>query len=165
MPEILIERRISMKINYKLVLSLATAGIVCGMTRPCAAGPNVYITPPPPPTVVITAPAPTPPAVTVAVVPDYYVYDGTEYVAVVNDQYYYLGPDNAWIIMDPVRMHRFQGYMHDHPDWRSHMTHNEKYRNQDRDRDRDRTEPARDTHSKEPLDDHKDHYNDHTGPP
>lgn len=153
-----------MKINYKHILSLVTAGVACGMTLPSAAGPTVTITPPPPPTVVITAPAP-PPTVTVAVVPDDYVYDGTEYVGIVDGQYYYLGPDNTWIVMDPVRMHRFQVYMGDHKDWRDHMTHNTKYRGQDRDRDRDRTEPVRDTHSNQPLDDHKDHYNDHTGPP
>jgi hypothetical protein len=150
-----------MKINYKHVLSLATAGVVCGLTLSSAAGPNIYIAPPPPPTVIITVPAPPPPVVTVAIVPDYYVWDGDEYVGIVADQYYYLGPDNVWIVMDPVRYHRFQIYVHDHPDWHSHMTHNVKYRNQDRDRDRDRTEPAHGTHGSQPQGDH----NDHKGPP
>jgi hypothetical protein len=149
-----------MKINYKHMLSLATAGVVCGMALPSAAGPNVIITPPAPPTVVITAPAPPPPT-TVMVVPDTYIWDGDEYVGVVGDQYYYLGPNSIWIVMDPVRLHRFQGYMHDHPDWRGHMVKNEKYRDHDRDRDRDRTEPMHN----QPMNDHKDHDFDHKGPP
>lgn len=164
MPIVLIERRISMKINYKQLLWLTTAGVVWAMTLSSPAGPNIYITPPAPPTVIITAPAPPPPAV-VVVFPDYYIWDGDEYVGIVSDQYYYLGPDHVWIVMDPVRLHRFQIYVHDHPDWHGHMTHNVKYRSQDRDRDRDRTEPARDTHSNKPQDDHKDSHNDHKGPP
>jgi hypothetical protein len=149
-----------MKINYKQLLWLATAGVVCGLALSSAAGPNIYIMPPPPPTVIITAPVP-PPVVTVVVVPDYYVWDGDEYVGIVGDRYYYLGPDNVWIVMDPVRMHRFQLYVHDHPDWNGHMTHNVKYRNQDR----DRTEPAHDAHHDRPQNDHKDNHNDHKGPP
>lgn len=111
------------------MLSLATAGIVCGMTLPCMAGVGIYITTPPPPTVVITAPALVPPPVTVVVAPDDYVWDGTEYVGVVGGQYYYLGPGSTWVVMDPVRLHRYQLYVHDHPDWHSHMIHNVKYHN------------------------------------
>lgn len=149
-----------MKINYKHILLLTTAGVVCGMTLPGIAGPNIYIAPPAPPTVIITAPAP-PPAVVVTVVPDYYIWDGDEYVGVVGDQYYYLGPGDVWVVCDPVRFHRFQVYVHDHPDWHSHMTHNEKYRNQDRDHDHDRPAPMHD------KDDHNklDHDHDHHGPP
>jgi hypothetical protein len=144
-----------MKINYKHALSLAAAGVVCGMTLPGIAGPTVYITPPAPPTVIITAPAPPPPVVTVAIVPDDYVYDGTEYVGVVDGQYYYLGPDNVWVVMDPVRLHRFQVYIHGHPDWHDHMTHNVKYRNMPH----GHPAPAHN-----PPMDHRDH-DDHKGPP
>jgi hypothetical protein len=139
-----------MKINYKHILLLTTAGVVGGLALSSAAGPNIYITPPQSPTVIITGPAPPPPAVTVVIVPDYYVWDGDEYVGMVGDQYYYLGPGNAWIVLDPVRFHRFQIYVHDHPDWHGHMTHNVKYRNQDRDHDRDRAEPAHEMHGGQP---------------
>ena len=142
-----------MKKNYKYILSIAALGLAL----PCMAQPTVVITPPAPPRVVVTAPAP------VVVVPDYYVYDGDEYVGVIGDQYYYLGPDNTWIIMDPPRRHHFDVYERDHPDWHSHMTHNTKYRDMDRDRDRDRdhAKPVRD------HDDRSDHSrdHDHKGPP
>jgi hypothetical protein len=94
----------------------------------CFAQP-VVVTPPAitvtPPTVVVAAPAPAP-VVVVAAPADYY-WDGTEYVGLVGDQYYYLGSDNTWIICDPIRLHRFQGWQHDHPDWHAHPTHNVNY--------------------------------------
>lgn len=144
-----------MKTNYKYILSIAALGLAL----PCMAQPTVVITPPAPPTVVVS-----PPTVAV-VVPDSYVWDGDEYVGVVGDQYYYLGPDNTWIVCDPPRLHRFEGYERDHPDWHSHMVHNTKYRDMDRARDRDRDHAA-----PTPMrgqNDHSDHGrdHDHNGPP
>ncbi|HUA37720.1 MAG TPA: hypothetical protein VMA35_04885 [Candidatus Sulfopaludibacter sp.] len=86
--------------------------------------------------------APPPPAVTVEVVaPDYYVWDGFEYVGVVGGRYYYLGPRNVWIACEPFRLARFQDWERFHPDWRNHAIRNERYRNDnhghDHDRDRD----------------------------
>jgi hypothetical protein len=87
--------------------------------------------------------------VTVAVVPDSYVWDGTEYVGVVGGQYYYLGPGNVWMTMDADRLHRFQGWQSAHADWRDHAIHNVKYRQLDH-------PPVRSDH-----DDHPDHHDDH----
>jgi len=155
------ERNMDMKINYKHMLSLATAGVVCGMALPSAAGPSIIITAPAPPTVVITAPAP-PPVTPVVVVPDTDIWDGDEYVGVVGSQYYYLGPNSAWIVMDPVRLHRFQGYMHDHPDWHSHMVRNEKYRGAEH--MPAHAQPMHDTHVNPAAHDDRDDH-DHHGPP
>jgi hypothetical protein len=142
-------------------------GLVSGLGLSCMAGPGIIIMPPAPPTVVITAPMPPAPVVvapapTVAVVPDDYYYDGTEYVGIVGGQYYYLGPDSAWVVMDPVRLHRFNVWVGAHPDWRTHyVTHNVRYRGsipahaQPMHEDR---APARDY-------DHPDHDHDHNGPP
>ena len=150
-----------MKKNYRHMLSLITMGIACGLTLPSAAGPTVIITAPPPPTVVITAPAP-PPVTPVVVVPDTYIYDGDEYVGVVGDQYYYWGPNSTWIVLDPVRLHRFQGYMHDHPDWHTHMVRNERFRGAEH--VPAHAEPMHDSHANPAgHDDRHDH--DHYGPP
>ncbi len=100
---------------------------------------------------IVEGPLPPGPAV-VAFVPDYYVWDGYEYVGVVGDGYYYLGPGNVWIVCDPVRVQRFNVWVGAHPDWRAHATINERYRvdasghsrplrtppGHDRDRDRGR---------------------------
>jgi hypothetical protein len=71
------------------------------------------------------------PAATITAAPDSYVWDGSEYVGVVGTQYYYLGPGNVWMVMDPPRLHRFQGWEKGHPTWRTHATHNVRYRNMD----------------------------------
>jgi hypothetical protein len=147
-----------MKTTYKYILSLA----VTGVALPCLAGvgiffrpPTVVISPPPPP-VVVVAPAP------VAVYPDDYVWDGTEYVGIIGGQYYYLGPGNVWIVCDPVRFHRFQVYMTAHPDWRGQMIHNMKYR--DIDRGHEHPQPMHDPHGNQAAHDERmDH--DHNGPP
>lgn len=96
--------------------------------------------------VAVEAPPPPPPAVTVevAVAPDYYVWDGFEYVGFVGGHYYYLGPRNVWVVCEPFRLSRFHDWERYHPDWRNHAIHNERYRNDDRghghdqNRDRDR---------------------------
>lgn len=146
-----------MKINYKYVLGLAAMGFALG--SPCLAGAGVVIGGPSivisPPAVVVSPPLPVvvePPAVVVA--PDNYVWDGTEYVGIVGGQYYYLGPDNAWIVMDPPRMHRFNVWIGAHPDWRTHMTVNVHYRGN--------------VGHPQPMHDHPDQdHNDHNyhGPP
>lgn len=81
------------------------------------------VLPPPPPAVTLS-----PPVVTMAPVPDYYVWDGYEYVGVVGGQYYYLGPGNVWLVLDPARSARFHGWERDHANWRTHAIHNERYR-------------------------------------
>lgn len=70
------------------------------------------------------------PAVTVAVgvYPDYYVWDGYEYVGVVGGQYYYLGPGRVWLHCEPWRLERFHGWERYHSDWHTHAIHNEHYR-------------------------------------
>jgi hypothetical protein len=75
----------------------------------------------PPPTVVVAAPE-------AVVVPDYYTWDGYEYVGVVGTQYYYLGSGQVWVVCDPVRVERFHSWEGGHPDWRDHATLNVNYR-------------------------------------
>jgi hypothetical protein len=153
-----------MKSNYKYILSGAI-GLVSALALPCMAGagivitapaPSVVISAPPPPAVVVSAPAPV-----VTVAPDDYYYDGTEYVGIVNGQYYYLGPDNAWVVMDPVRLHRFNVWIGAHPDWRTHYAvHNVKYRGAPA----HYAQPMHDDHAYDHSDyNHSDH--DHNGPP
>lgn len=75
---------------------------------------------------VVEGPPPGP--AVVSFVPDYYVWDGYEYVGVVGDQDYYLGPGNVWIVCDPVRVRRFNVWVGAHPDWHAHATVNVRYR-------------------------------------
>jgi hypothetical protein len=119
-----------MKTKSKIALIVGLASIVA---VPALAGVGVGISirvgvpAPPPPVVVVSAPAPAP-VVTVAVVPDTYVWDGTEYVGLVGDQYYYLGPGNVWMVMDAPRLARFHVWVGAHADWRTHAIVNEQYR-------------------------------------
>jgi len=117
-----------MKRSMKYILPVIVAvGFASVIAYRCFAGPTIVVSPP---TIVVNpAPAP-PPAVVVAPepVPDYYAWDGYEYVGVVGDQYYYLGPGNVWIVCDPVRLHRFQSWQVVHADWRAHAIHNDHYR-------------------------------------
>src|SRR5260221_77658 len=72
-------------------------GITTLATVSAVSGPSVIIqvgVPPPPP--VVVAPAP---GITVEVgVPDYYAWDGYEFVGVVGSQYCYLSPGNVWLV-------------------------------------------------------------------
>lgn len=89
-------------------------------------GVGIQIGVPAPPPVIVRVPSP---VVTVEVgVPDYYVWDGYEYVGVVGGQYYYLGPDNVWVVCDPVRLARWHQWEKVHDDWRAHATVNVRYR-------------------------------------
>lgn len=84
--------------------------------------------------VAVEAPAP---VVTVGVYPDYYAWDGYEYVGFVGSQYYYLGPGHVWIVCEPWRLERFHGWERYHADWRDHAIHNELYRRGDGGHDND----------------------------
>ena len=87
--------------------------------------PPVVVVPPPPPRVIVVPP---PPVVTVDVVPDYYVWDGDEYVGVVGDQYVCLGPGDVWLPMPRERIVFFHDWESHHHDWREHAIENERYR-------------------------------------
>jgi hypothetical protein len=157
-----------MKANllHKYILPGAV-GLVSGLTLTCMAGPGIIIVPPSPPSVVITAPAPPAPVVVAApaptvIVPDDYYYDGTEYVGVVGGQYYYLGSDNNWVVMDPVRLHRFNDWQRGHADWQTHAVHNDRYRGNIP----AHAQPMHEDHAPAGHDyDHADHGRDHNGPP
>jgi len=60
----------------------------------------------------------------VAVSPDYYAWDGVEYVGVVGGTYYYLN-GGAWVVCDPVVLGRFHGWERGHPDWHRHAIRND----------------------------------------
>ena len=98
---------------------LATVAAVSAQTVRVGVG-----VPAPAPVVVVPAPA-----VTVAVgVPDFYVWDGVEFVGVIGTQYVYLGPGDVWMVCDPVRLGRFHDWERGHADWRAHSTANVKFR-------------------------------------
>ena len=111
----------SMKIKNKqlLVLPLVAGGLILISGR-VIAGPDLVVTVPVPSVSV---------NVDVDAVPDFYTWDGYEYVGIVGDQCYYLGPGNVWLICDPVRFARFNDFERVHPDWRTHLVTNERYRN------------------------------------
>ena len=69
----------------------------------------------PAPGPVVVAPPPPPP---LEFVPEYYVWDGYEYVGEYGGGFYYLGPGGGWIICDRARLERFHGWERGHPDWR-----------------------------------------------
>jgi hypothetical protein len=71
--------------------------------------------PPPPPGAVQAAPPAAPPAG--AYVPDYYTWDGYEYVGVSGDQYVYW-TGGTWLVCDAVILGRFHGWERYHTGWR-----------------------------------------------
>jgi hypothetical protein len=82
--------------------------------------------PQPAPQVVVAQPAPVvvaaPPAPVVVVpapvyVPEYYVWDGYEYVGWCGGTYVYYGP-HGWLVCDAIVLGRFNGWVRYHPDWR-----------------------------------------------
>lgn len=142
-----------MKANIRYILpSLMVAGFAFVLVLHSVAAPTVIITPPAPPTIVVNPPPP----VAVVVVPDYYVWDGYEYVGVVGDQYYYLGPGDVWVVCDPPRLERFHAWERGHPDWRSHATHNVKYRNVDH--AHAQPQPTHDDRHAQPQPTHEDQH-------
>jgi hypothetical protein len=127
-----------MKTNIKVTCATAILSVA---SWACVSVPNlmaqtVIIHPPAPPVVVIHPPVPppppvvvvSPPAVTVDVVPDSYVWDGQEYVGVVGDTYVYLGPHDVWLPMPQARIAFFHDWEGHHRDWREHAVENERYR-------------------------------------
>lgn len=72
--------------------------------------------------VTVTAPEP------VVEVPDYYVWDGAEYVGWVGGAYFYLGPGNVWLACPPVVLDRWNVYIGAHPDFRAHAVFNDRFR-------------------------------------
>ena len=66
-----------------------------------------------------------PPAV--EVVPEYYVWDGYEYVGVANGRYVYLGPGQVWRVCEPYRVQRFHEWERLHPDWTQNAIRNEQH--------------------------------------
>jgi hypothetical protein len=95
-------------------------------------------------TIGVPVPAPFIVAPPVVMVPDSYVWDGTEYVGYVNGAYFYLGPGNVWVACGPDQIARFHGWEGGHPDWRDHAIRNERYRNEDRGRSMRHEERDRD---------------------
>ena len=63
-----------------------------------------------------------------SMVPETYFWDGFEYVGIVGSQCFYLGVGNVWLICEPFRIERFYGWQRNHPDWRYHGVHNDRYR-------------------------------------
>jgi hypothetical protein len=96
--------------NNKVVCLFALAAALATGCTVSVAPPTVYV-PPPEPVVEVG-------------VPDYYAWDGVEYVGVVGGQYMYLGVGGAWLVCDPVRLERFHGWERGHPDWRRTAIHN-----------------------------------------
>jgi len=62
------------------------------------------------------------PAVVVA--PDYYVWDGVEFVGDYNGRFMYCDGGGVWVVCDAVVLGRFHGWEHNHPDWRAHAIRN-----------------------------------------
>jgi hypothetical protein len=121
------------RIAYASVISLGVlaSGCVARVYIPppppvaVQVGPPPYaVQPAPPPVGVEPGPAPAvapapamPPPVAGAYVPEYYVWDGYEYVGVAGGQYVYWG-GGAWLVCDPVILGRFHGWERFHAGWR-----------------------------------------------
>jgi hypothetical protein len=131
----------------KIVLGLCGLAALTGMSG-CVVEPYGGVA--------VEAPGPPPPAVTVGVVvaPDYYVWDGFEYVGVVGGRYYYLGPRNVWVACEPFRVTRFHDWERYHPDWHNHAIRNEHYRNDNRGHDRNQDRDRDHGHGRGHGDDH-----------
>jgi hypothetical protein len=121
-----------MKVKYLrlCILPLAAAGLMLASGCVVEPGRVGFAVVAPAPVVVAPVPPPPPPAVVVApvYVPDYYVWDGFEYVGFVGETSFYLGPGNVWIVCDPVRVERFHGWERYHADWRVHAIRNDHFR-------------------------------------
>jgi len=107
------------------------------VSAPVAVAPAVEVAPvvvtPPPvvvaaPPVVVAAPPVVVAAPEVVLVPETYVWDGVEFVGEVGGVPVFRGPDGGWHHLDAVRLERFNGWARGHADWRSHATHNDKFK-------------------------------------
>jgi hypothetical protein len=61
-------------------------------------------------------------------VPDFYVWDGSEYIGFIADHYYYLAPGNIWLPLNGNHLNHFHDWEKDHYDWRAHAIRNERFR-------------------------------------
>jgi len=100
------------------------------VTAPVVVAPAVEVAPVVvrPPAVVVTAPPVVAATPAVVLVPETYVWDGVEFVGEVGGVSVFRGPDGAWHHLDAVRLERFNGWARVHTDWRSHATHNDKFK-------------------------------------
>ena len=73
----------------------------------------------------------------VEVEPEYYAWDGFEYVGVVDGGYVYLGPGHVWRRMEPFRVERFHGWERHHPDWSRNAIRNERHEDANEQRNRE----------------------------
>ena len=103
-----------MKTTTKLLLAASLMAAVLSAQAGVQVGVQIGI--PAPPRVYIERP------VRVAVVPQFYVWDGSEYVGAYNGDYYYLAGGGFWLPLDQnfSRHDRFHDWQGHHPDWRSH---------------------------------------------
>jgi hypothetical protein len=81
-----------------------------------------------PPPLAYSPPPPVEAEAEPVMVPDDYVWDGYEYVGLVGDQYFYLGPGNFSLLVEPWRLDRYHGWERGHPEWRSHLIRNDRFR-------------------------------------
>lgn len=107
-------------IDARMVCLSALTALISGCT--VTVTPDAAVVAPPPPVVVVA--------------PDYYVWDGYEYVGEYNGRYMYLNPGGVWVVCDPVIVERFHRWEGGHPDWRRTAIHNDRFR-------RDHPEPRR----------------------
>ena len=138
---------------------VSISGCTIEPARVVVRGPEVVA---PAPVVVAPAPPPPPPAPVVVEVPDYYVWDGVEYVGFVGDTGFYLGPGNVWLVCEPFRVARFHDWERFHADWRVRLAvRNDRFRT---DRfghtaaRRDMREDRRDDRRQDRRDDHRDDH-------
>jgi hypothetical protein len=75
----------------------------------------------PAPAVAVQAPPP-PPTGYVTYTPEYYAWDGYEYVGASGGQYVYWN-GSAWLLAPPVILGRFHGWERYHPDWHRNAIH------------------------------------------
>lgn len=111
----------SLKMNIKRVRVVLPSILALGLLAGCTISVE--------PRGAVVAPAP---VVEVQLVPESYVWDGTEYVGFVGGHYMYLGPGEVWLVCEPFRLERFHGWERGHPDWRRTAIRNEHFR-KDRD--------------------------------
>jgi len=95
----------TIKVNACLC-AVAMMGLVSGC--------QVSVTPG---TVAVATPA-------VVVAPEFYVWDGVEFVGEYNGEFRYCNPAGVWVVCDPVILARFQVWERGHPDWRAHAIRN-----------------------------------------
>jgi hypothetical protein len=92
-------------VKSKICLSVVMTALVSGCTVTVTPrGGEMVVAPPPPPAVVVA--------------PEFYVWDGVEFVGEVNGAYMYLNPGGVWVVCDGPRLERFHGWERYHADWR-----------------------------------------------